>query len=204
MAPFTIAGAHLSSTVHSAEQQSSSTKPVDVCMEHPSSAPDAVVNSLGHSSAEKTQQVSLAGERAAQQDPASLWKSFLIMLSPMHTFIWALQSEGGCFVLWNELCAMTANPYHLYTYIYFSIVGSHAGETPGALMQRYTVSLSGGPHDAEGHTRGLQQDSSAGSAAAASLSEADGNAAMPAQQEQSAPALPGTSDTEVGIEDSDC
>ena len=65
-------------------------------------------------------------------------------------------------------------------------------------MQRYTVSLSGGPHDAEGHTRGLQQDSSAGSAGAASPIEADGNAPMPAQQEQIAPALPGTSDTEVG------
>ena len=66
MVPFTIAGAHLSSTVHSAEQQSSSAEPVDACMEHPSSAPDAVMNSLGHSSAEKTQQLSLAGECAAQ------------------------------------------------------------------------------------------------------------------------------------------
>ena len=70
-------------------------------------------------------------------------------------------------------------------------------------MQRYTVSLSGGSHDAEGHTRDLQQDSSAGSAGAASSIEADGNAPMPAQQEQTAPALPGASDTEVGIEDSD-
>ena len=65
MLTFTIAGAHLSSTIHSAEQQSSSTKPVDVCMEHPSSAHDAVVHSLGHSSAEETQQLSLAGKRAA-------------------------------------------------------------------------------------------------------------------------------------------
>ena len=65
MVPFMVAGAHLSSTLHSAEQQSSSTEPVDVCMEHPSSAPDAVVHSLGHSSAEETQQLSLAGKRAA-------------------------------------------------------------------------------------------------------------------------------------------
>ena len=107
-------------------------------------------------------------------------------------------------MLWNELCAMIAIPYRFRTYIYLPIVGSHAGESPGALMQRYTVSLSGDAHDAEGHTRGLQQDSSAGSAGAASPIEADGNAAMPAQQEQSAPALPGTSDTEVGIKDSDC
>ena len=75
---------------------------------------------------------------------------------------------------------------------------------PGALMQRYTVSLSGGPHDAEEHTRGLQQDSSAGSAEAASPTEADGNAPMPTQQEQIVPALSGTSNTEVGIQDSEC
>lgn len=99
---------------------------------------------------------------------------------------------------------MTAIPYRSSTYIDFLIIGSHAGETPGALMQRYTVSLSGGPHDAEGHTRGLQQDSSAGSAGAASPIEADGVARMPAQQEQNAPALPGISNTEVGIQDSDC
>ena len=66
MVPFTIAGAHLSSTMHSAEQQSSSTEPVDISMEHPSSAPAAVVDGLGHSSAQETQQLSLAGERAAQ------------------------------------------------------------------------------------------------------------------------------------------
>ena len=99
---------------------------------------------------------------------------------------------------------MTAIPYHLRTYIYFLIIGSHAGGMPGALMQRYTVSLSGGPHDAEEHTRGLQQDSSAGSAGAAGPIEADGNAPTPAQQDQIAPALPGTSNTEMGIQDSDC
>ena len=55
-----------------------------------------------------------------------------------------------------------------------------------------------------GHTRGLQQGSSAGSAGAASPNEADANAPMPAQQEQSAPALPGISNTEVGVQDNDC
>ena len=70
LALFTIAGAHLSSTRHSAEEQASSTEPVDVCTECSVTLPNAMVDSVGHSAAGENKQLSLAGKCTAPQEPA--------------------------------------------------------------------------------------------------------------------------------------